>query len=916
MLLAMSVIAPVGSAIAAPTSTGTIDTTSSSASIASVGPPAGMVGVPEEQVTVPDGATGSTSEADWDIYTSAHAGTLEMEIGTTADDELLVRASDEVNHDGRQIAISAPTLREEIGHLPQTAHGEHSSGDSWSSDIRYVSGYGIVEVPKFSSNEITFDGEIRVTGNPASDGASYNYDIDDLDSVDNFSVSIEGVENTRDESLSSTSSPGETTTLDIGGNLDPGESSLSVGQVMRNETKTGSPGVPLGGYSMSAPDGDVTQLCVEVENTGTTNYEGYHHYANIGGEQVFLLENLNAGDTKNVCVDSSELPKATNGQDISFSRNSFVEDDWELVSYDIKFDRIPTTTDMQVNVGGSTSTMSVNKDTGGSKVVDLSTSTAGISFNPSVANVTDIEWQLDWTERTETANPELQINGETVSYDGRLTPGSSTSLTVDESWIQQGTNRINISVASPTTGPEGQVGLTYSHTAASDQSVDYRGETWTEGYNVSKSFSEDRQDVTVTIPFSSDKVIAIRDAKMRVGDGSWSTIPSGDYTLNGTTFKADLGDVDGGQTVQVRANGTKVDVDNGAITVLEPTVEGDSLNSLIEITEHSDGFSIGVGGTAESQYLHYTSGESWSSPSTRAIIDSTGAQEIVAPGASSGSSARIQTLLLEVAPQDGQIAARVDDPSEPRFTLKDDVDNAASDVELTYHDTLPGETYQLWSESRALEVDRATAQSPVTLSTNVFETFSIRLADSTGGGGGGGGGAPVGTSGEAASPLSIATLFVGVTGSIVGLLFVGQRFGYTGRRAQIGALAFGSVIGVMGIEAVTASSPLAQLTFSIGLVVGGVVDSPAGTITISLAILAAMWIASEHTPIPVPRLIWGLAIVLLTFWVLESIATGAVSSGLEEISPLLWVGAVVGVLIVAWRYVGPRDIRVIGGDPP
>lgn len=264
----------------------------------------------------------------------------------------------------------------------------------------------------------------------------------------------------------------------------------------------------------------------------------------------------------------------------------------------------------------------------------------------------------------------------------------------------------------------------------------------------------------MTIPFSSSRVVAIRDIEYRRNGGSWQSVDS--YQLDGTTLDAQLGDVSEGDEIAVRANGSKVDVDGGAIDVVSPTVEGNTLDTTVEITSHSDSFGIDVGGTSEANWLHKTANESWTAAETYTTITASGSQTIRAPGASSGATMNVRTTPLEVSPNAGELDVAVKESSN-QMTFSVDPSSSVSEVEYRYHDTISGETYYLYSETHEVVRDSDTAQSPVTLSTSSFEeTLSILLdsgsssSTSTGGGGGG----AIATAGSTAAANPLLTLVV------------------------------------------------------------------------------------------------------------------------------------------------------------
>lgn len=356
--------------------------------------------------------------------------------------------------------------------------------------------------------------------------------------------------------------------------------------------------------------------------------------------------------------------------------------------------------------------------------IDLET---GESYEGDIWSDGPVKASVGWTDISETIDPGLEVNGNTATHGGVLEDGETTSLDVDEDWIQEGENRVNVTMADPNGGPDPLVDFDYSHDASGvSTAAEAVSETWTESYEVSHQFPSDQTDAEAVIPFDSSRVVDIRDVEVRYDDGDWHTP---DYSLesDGPTLAIDLGDVDEGTEVDARANGSKVRVDDGEIDVIDPTIEGDSLESEIEITSHGDDFAIDVSETSEGEWLHYTENESWSAPDTSSVVDASGNQEIRMPDASAGSTTTVTTTELEAQPNAGEVAvSSLDDDDEPTFDVAPD---GATEVDYSWHNAESGEDYTLYSETHELARDTATASSPVTLSSPAHEETLTIMAD-------------------------------------------------------------------------------------------------------------------------------------------------------------------------------------------
>jgi len=660
LTLALSMVAPIAAASGDRGYTESVSPISSTASIADHdGPPPGMVGVPSSNVGPPAHAGPSahanipTDAAAWSLHADKHADTLELEIDATSSGEPVLRAIDDKNHEGRTIAVDATTLADAVGHRPAVAHGDHSSGEEWSAGIDYENGYAKIDVPKFSTNEITFDGEVNVRGN-VSDGSTLTYDIDSADGVDEVNATLTGTVNSEWNNHSASASAGESDPINIGGNVDPGGPAngnpqltatgvLSEHSKYYNETLFTSSG---GSTSLTYTNvsGSMDQVIVDqmIASWGSGAYNVYYDLIVEvnGNEEHRSSHSMDGGygdDADEYKVHDISGVNVSDGDDVTVTFQQTGSDDFsteETVHGDY----------VNITMAGSDVSASVNSEsfdfsgldpgeTASKEVTSLSTGEEQIDWSGTGS----VDWSLEINERAETVDPSIEVNGESDGYTGRLSEGETKSLNISASTITEGTNTINVSTGT-SNGVITTAELDYTHPAPTDQSVSYESQTWSERYNVSRTWDSATLDASVTIPFASSRVVAIRDVEMRTNGGSWSAVPSSSYTLDGTTLEVGLGDVNEGDEIGVRANGSKVTVENGAIDVVEPTIEGNTLDTQLEIAEKSDGFGIDVGGTSEGNWLHKTANESWTAAETYTTITASGSQTIRAPGASSGAT--------------------------------------------------------------------------------------------------------------------------------------------------------------------------------------------------------------------------------------------------------------------------------------
>lgn len=913
----------------------------------SSGAPSGMAGVPAEQVEVnlPDHAAAELpSEAAIanGLYASSHASTLEIEVttreaaggegnvipgGSIDGTEFVIVASDDVNHDGRTLGVDRSILIEAFGSEPSIAHGQHSSGDDWATGIEYDGSYALIDVPKFSSNEITFSGGVALRGDKAADGTTFSYEVDDTESVDNFDIDLEGVLNEQPSSTNvSVEQSTDNVTVDVGGNADPIETTVTV-----DGSQGGTFGIEwtdatnvddierIGLNELWVHDSDGNQIGeIDLESDGLYSV----------GEKEFDIATF-PEETHEITfrwyinpVDDPDSSEATVYADLFYAAGDVGSDVFS--EYD-QMDSDDRTHDTSVGSGGSSwwfhpqesdSIADVTVGSGDSAVHltdDGQTESFDLATGENTVNV-DSEHpstlSFDFVERSETVDPMIEVNGHETGYDGVLGSGESVSLTTDNDWVVQGENNVSVQTGAPDTGPESLVNMVYSHDKSGTQvEAEADSTAWSESYNVSHSYPSDQIGAEVVIPFASDRVVDVRDIEIRRNGGEWAEPDHSTAVENdGTELTVQVGDVDEGETVDVRAVGSKVRTSGGEIAVIEPTLEGDALETEIEIVDHSDDFQIEVTETAEGAALHYAGAQSWSDAAPFTTHTAGGKQYLHAPEAIVGGTATIQTLPLEVTPESGEIEALVDDPDEPRFSLREGDSVGASTVNLQWDDTVSGDRYVLWDVEQDREVDADVASSPVFFTTSGDDrTYTILQRDRQAGATG----APPQESGAGAAVWTLVIPAVGI--SVAGLWFAGRRFGgATGIRGNAVLLMGSAAVTLVAIELITPRSLASDLMWALG----DAVASGMGALVGSLALLLGLWALERRAGVDIPPWILGFAATSAVVITLEAIRPGSVlgplSGALDEVGALIIMAilALLAYLVYSWRQSGQTEITI------
>ena len=516
----------------------------------------------------------------------------------------------------------------------------------------------------------------------------------------------------------------------------------------------------------------------------------------------------------------------------------------------------------------------------------VGTNTLDVSSNGPV------EVNTQWTEVTESINPTVRVNGHETGYTGTLDAGETVSLTPNEAWLYEGTNNVTVTTGSPSRGPESLVGVTYSHDAAgTTQRVEVAATSWTETFNLSRTYPVDTRDASATLTFVDD-VAEIHDVEYRIDGGAWTEPPA--YELNGTDLEVIFGDIAADTDLDVRATGYKIRSYDGELAVTQPTVEGDELATEVKITElDSDGqFGFEVSGTPLGDRLHYASKESWTGDSAYTSHATGGIQILHAEDANVGSTMTVRTMPLSVTPETGAIETVVEDPETPTFSLRTGETVGASRVNVQYFDTLPGDRYVLWSDTREVEVDADRAQSPVSFVTDGSkETYSVLQQDKATAASGAPAGGPI----ETSQTLPLLLVFVGVGAVLIGTTVVSRRRGIGGWLLPITATSL-TLIAVHVLAPVSPLTRVAELAYQSNVV----------TIAAVGALLVAMWQLDERTSGTVPWYVRGIIGVLSVIWALETLSPGVILGGLragfDSMGPLIVIVLVGGgaYLIREW----------------
>jgi hypothetical protein len=555
--------------------------------------------------------------------------------------------------------------------------------------------------------------------------------------------------------------------------------------------------------------------------------------------------------------------------------------------------------------GGSTIDMTVGSDsdsvdfTGpGTKSIDVPVGESQLSFSGSGS----ANWELNYTEHVETENVSITINDETVTHDGSLTEGETVSLDADPSWIVDGTNTVEIGVAESVDGPDGAVGLSYSHTASIGGSAEVDRRAFGENYAITHTWQTDRSNPTVSVDLP-DSVISVSNIEQRTNSGQWSSVDSYGLSSSGVNLYPD--DVSEGDKTDYRFEAQKIEVTDGSIDITKSTVEGDTLATDIEVISAGEDFGIEVGSTVDGELVHYFGDSSWGGTGD-VVITSSGSQMLRTAEANAGSTATVRTSPISIQPDSGSVSVSLDDVDANRFSIDE---TNADQLTVGYYDTRSGDDYTLRSVTRDQSLATETASSPVIFEIEASEEVYEVVEKSSGSIGG-----ALPRSDNGGTSLLLLVPLVGI--SIIGLWIAGRRFGgATGVRGN-GLLLLGSgIITVVSVEVATPRSLASDVVF----VLGDLLTPGVGALLVSTTILVALWALNIRTEADVPG--WLVAILAGGSAVMtaEAIRPGSILGTLQSV--LLEVGTLlvlisVGVVIYWLRQRGKPDttVTVDAGD--
>jgi hypothetical protein len=196
-----------------------------------------------EMYAVPDTRTQTAAEEIEPPEVAASAGSQTMDVTTKrADGGVVLELSDERTHDGRWVSVPTKWFNEALGEMPEVAYVEHENGSTYSANVHVRGDSAAFYVRGFSTNEVTFSGEVDVSANPATDGSQFSYQIEDASGASDPQGTLTGAMSTEWDNVSASGlADGDTLAVNPAGHEIRGPASgepeiVFTGEVQTNTT--------------------------------------------------------------------------------------------------------------------------------------------------------------------------------------------------------------------------------------------------------------------------------------------------------------------------------------------------------------------------------------------------------------------------------------------------------------------------------------------------------------------------------------------------------------------------------------------------------------------------------------------------------------------------------------------------------
>lgn len=324
-----------------------------------------------------------------------------------------------------------------------------------------------------TSESVTFTGE-TVTGSTYTASGSGDGTISVNGNVDptNTQVTFIGVESTNAASSTGTwSLPSDSSSISVGGNLDPTSDQVTLTGNYRDEKKTFREEPP---YEVSlGATGNVGEVCYTVENAWS-DPRSYTVKAEINGSWTTLtLDNHLPGDATETNCHTVNQDSADQNVTVRFEYGSdSVQSNVRATMAQVKSNN-PQGVSVSADTGDSATVGNIAP--GASKTVSLDIKQSTTSVSVSADSGKSADYTIEWTERTGTEDPSVDVDGDgtaDASYTGILASGQTATKSLSS--LSNGSVTVDTSTA---VGPLPDWDITYDERIATeDPALDVDGD--------------------------------------------------------------------------------------------------------------------------------------------------------------------------------------------------------------------------------------------------------------------------------------------------------------------------------------------------------------------------------------------------------------------------------------------------------
>ncbi|WP_256423043.1 hypothetical protein, partial [Halobellus rarus] len=290
-------------------------------------------------------------------------------------------------------------------------------------------------------------------GDGHSDSISVEGSLSTDPVADGATVTLTGQTNEgTQQTVSGSASDGDSRSITVHGNADPIGSEVSASG-FRNTVQYDIPYGDGPAFQSSASKGETRSYTMDtgdVETVEEVEFRGSSYYLSEGVDIEVQVDGVSFGTktwpedsvrTKTFTAGSVDVGDTAEITLVKQSDHGAFKQDYDSESYTKLISGKPSSITIATDTGGSASLGS-----GGTESIALSDDTS--TLDVSHAGSGYVDYELQFTERTQTADPAITLNGESQSYNGQLGDGETATLSFAPSSLDSGSNAVSLGMAS------------------------------------------------------------------------------------------------------------------------------------------------------------------------------------------------------------------------------------------------------------------------------------------------------------------------------------------------------------------------------------------------------------------------------------------------------------------------------------